>query len=101
MTESVYSLYLLHCDNDILYTGIAINPEERLKQHQSKKPPGAKFTRRFKQLELVYQVIVGNRSQAQRVEHHLRKRTKQEKIDIINAQLDLQQLRSYLSIDNE
>ncbi len=100
MTETVYCLYLLHCDQDILYTGIAKNPVERLKQHQSKKPPGAKFTRRFQQLELVYQVRVGSRSLAQRIEHHVRKCTKQEKLNIIDAQFNLHQLTSYLSLND-
>ena len=101
MTESVYSLYLLHCDNDILYTGIAINPEERLKQHQSKKSPGAKFTRRFKQLELVYQVTAGNRSQAQNLEYRMKQLSKAEKTHVVEQQMSLADLYNYLTLNSD
>ena len=98
MTEPVYYLYLLHCDNDVLYTGIALNPDERLKQHQSKKPPGAKFTRRFKQIELVYQVTVGNRSQAQNLEYHVKRLNKKNKFQVVEQQLSLVELQQLLGL---
>ncbi|MCX7544063.1 GIY-YIG nuclease family protein [Marinicella gelatinilytica] len=98
MTNPLYCLYLLNCDNDILYTGIAINPVQRLKHHQSKKPPGAKFTRRFKDLKLVYQVTVGNRSQAQNLEYHVKQLCKQDKITVIEQQLSLTELQDFISL---
>ncbi|KAA3649144.1 MAG: GIY-YIG nuclease family protein [Proteobacteria bacterium] len=97
MTEPLYCLYLINCDDDFLYTGIAINPSERLKQHQSKKPPGAKFTRRFKHLKLVYQIPVGNRSQAQNLEYHVKRLSKQDKAIVIRKQLSLSALQQFLS----
>lgn len=83
----------------MLYTGIAINPTERLQQHRSKKSPGAKFTRRFNELSLVYQVQVGSRSQAQRIEYHLRKKSRQDKLAIISHQFNLKQLLKTLALE--
>ncbi|MGJ8662205.1 MAG: GIY-YIG nuclease family protein [Marinicella sp.] len=91
-----YSLYILLCDHDILYTGIAINPEERLKQHQQGHPFGAKFTRRFKHLKIIYQVQVGDRSQAQSLEIKLKRLTKRAKLSVIEQQCNLSQLTTLL-----
>lgn len=96
MTAALYSVYLLSCDNRCFYAGIAVDPLQRLQQHRSGKPPGAKFTRGFKQLELVFQVIVGNRSEAQTIEHFLKKLPKKSKQVIINQQPTLTELKTLL-----
>ena len=93
MTDSAeYHLYLLLCDQKILYTGIAIDPEVRLKQHQQGAPNGAKFTRKFKQLEIVYQVKVGTRAAAQSLEIKIKKLSKTSKNKIIKYQYKLPHL---------
>ncbi len=96
-TESYY-LYILCCDNTFLYTGIALDPLKRLKQHQAGKPHGAKYTRRFSHLELVYQVIIGNRSDAQKCEYYLKRCTKVKKESIIKDQPDKTGLFKILSL---
>ncbi len=88
-----YHLYILLCDQKILYTGIAIDPKLRLKQHQKGHPYGAKFTRRFKQLKIVYQVKVGSRSDAQSLEIKLKKLDRIDKQTIIKDQPKLAQLK--------
>lgn len=80
-----YSVYILLCDDNILYTGIARDPKARLKQHLSKKPPGAKFTRRFNKLELVYQVEVDSRSEAQSLEYQIKKMARKDKLVLIEG----------------
>lgn len=94
--DKSYYLYLLLCDQKILYTGIAIDPLLRLLQHQQGHPHGAKFTRRFAQLEIVYQVKVGNRSAAQSLEIKLKKLNRQAKDHLIKKQLKLPQLERLL-----
>ena len=91
-----YYLYMLLCDHNILYTGIAIDPEQRLKQHQQGHPQGAKFTRRFKQLEIVYQVKVGTRAAAQSLEIKVKKLNRRVKQHIIEKQLKLTPLKLIL-----
>ena len=98
MNNTKYSLYILLCDGKILYTGIAQDPEARLTQHQSKKPPGAKFTRRFEQLEIVYQVEVGTRSEAQSLEYHVKKMSRKNKLALVASKPDLSQLLDALFI---
>ncbi len=88
-----YHLYILLCDQKTLYTGIAINPELRLKQHQQGHPYGAKFTRRFKQLKIVYRVKVGSRSAAQSLEIKLKKIDRKDKQAIIKKQPNLIELQ--------
>ncbi|MCB1584076.1 MAG: GIY-YIG nuclease family protein [Marinicella sp.] len=90
--EAVYHLYLLLCDQKIIYTGIAIDPETRLQQHQTGHPYGAKFTRRFKQLKLVYQIRVGSRADAQKLELKIKILKKTQKEQIIKEQYNLNQL---------
>ena len=92
-----YFLYILCCDKTILYTGIAIDPAARLAQHQQGHPYGAKFTRRFKQLEIVYQVKVGSRSTAQSLEIKLKKLSPDKKNHIIKSQYTFAQLTELLT----
>lgn len=91
-TNIDYHLYILLCDHKIFYTGIAINPENRLLQHQQGHPYGAKFTRRFKTLELVYQIKVGSRAEAQLLELRVKKLKRCYKQSIIDKQPSLNQL---------
>jgi putative endonuclease len=83
---SAFHLYILLCDQKILYTGIAIDPIARLKQHQSGHPLGAKFTRRFKQLEIVYQTKIGDKAMAHRLEYRIKQLSKSKKLQIIKTQ---------------
>lgn len=92
-----YHLYFLLCDSHVLYTGIAIDPLERLKQHRAGHPHGAKFTRRFKLLELIYQVKVGNRSQAQSLELKVKKLKRWQKLKIVEQQTPLTDLQNLVN----
>jgi len=94
--EKEYQLYILLCDQKILYTGIALDPELRLKQHQKGHPHGAKFTRKFKQLQIVYQVKVGNRAAAQSLEIKLKKLNRKAKQQIIEINPKLEHLETLL-----
>ncbi len=99
--EAHFSLYMLLCDNQYLYTGIALDPAARLLQHQTGKPYGAKYTRRFSQLELVYQVKVGSRAAAQQFEYYLKKCPRKKKMSIVTDQPSLDELLNILSINNQ
>ena len=49
---SQWFVYILRCRNESLYTGITNNLEVRVAQHQSGR--GAKYTRAFRPVQLVY-----------------------------------------------
>ena len=50
--EKSWKVYMLRCGDGSLYTGIAVDVEQRLEVHRSGK--GAKYTRGRGPLELVY-----------------------------------------------
>lgn len=87
MTDSKpYHLYVLLCDNHVLYTGIALDPQLRLQQHQQGAPYGAKFTRKFKQLEIAYQIEVGDKVLAHRLEYRIKQWPRKKKLQLIKQQ---------------
>ena len=94
MSEDLWSVYLLLCDHKVIYTGIAKDPVERLRQHREGAPHGAKFTRRFKQLELAYHIQVGDRSAASKIELMIKRLPPKVKRQIIAIEPDWSALQA-------
>jgi putative endonuclease len=69
-----------------LYVGQTNNLEKRLKEHRSKSKRGAKYTRYFSSLELVYSEKLKTRGDAMRREAELKKWPKKKKEELIGAQ---------------
>jgi putative endonuclease len=92
-----WSVYLLLCDQKVLYTGIAKDPVARLKQHRTGAPHGAKFTRRFKQLELVFHTPIGDRSEATKIELMIKALPVTRKRQIIQQQPQKEELLNWLN----
>ena len=71
---------MLRCGDGTLYTGIAVDVEQRLTMHRSGK--GAKYTRGRGPLELVYTEVCGTHSDALKREIQLKAlpRTEKEKL---------------------
>jgi putative endonuclease len=87
----VYSLYILRCADDTLYTGIAIDVENRLEEHRSGKR-GAKYLRGRSPFKLVFQRVVGDRGIAQRIEYQVKRLDKKHKLDLIDGRRELSSL---------
>ncbi len=62
-SEKAYTLYILKCSDDTYYTGIAIDVEKRLTEHNS-SDKGAKYTRSRRPLTLMYQESCSDKSSA-------------------------------------
>lgn len=80
----MYYVYMLRCEDDSIYTGIAKDIEKRMKEHFSKDEKCAKYTKSHtaKKLELVWQTT--DKSSASRLEYAIKKRlTKQQKEALI------------------
>lgn len=60
--EKIWKVYMLRCGDGSLYTGIAVDVEQRLAVHRSGN--GAKYTRGRGPLELVYTEECGSHSDA-------------------------------------
>lgn len=76
-----YYVYIIHCIDNSLYTGITTNVQRRYQQHIS--GIGAKYTHSHKPQSLVAYWSCDDKSQASKMEYYLKKLKKQQKEDII------------------
>ena len=76
-------VYLLRCGDGTLYTGIALDVQARLIQHQTGK--GARYTRGRGPLNLVHQEPFATRSAASRREAAIKRLSRREKLELIGA----------------
>ena len=76
-----FSIYLVRCGDGSVYTGVAIDVERRLAEHDGRQR-GAKYLRGKGPFELLYHQEIGSRSLAQRVEHRVKRLPSAEKSDI-------------------
>lgn len=74
-------LYILHCADNTLYTGITTDIERRIEQHTSGK--GAKYTKGRSPLRLIYKEECLNRSLASKREIEVKALSKSEKLALI------------------
>ncbi len=80
----MYYTYMLRCEDNSIYTGIASNLERRMKEHFEKSKKCAKYTLRHtaKKLECAWQTE--NRALASKLEYAIKQLTKQEKEELIH-----------------
>lgn len=82
--EKQWHLYILHCGDGSLYTGITDDVSRRLAMHQAGK--GAKYTRGRNPLSLAYTEALGDHSAALRREIAVKRLTRAEKIALCKSQ---------------
>jgi len=78
-----YFLYILRTSSNTLYTGQTNSLEKRLKEHKTKSPKAAKYTRSFESVELVYSEKYSTRKEAMQREFQLKKWSKAKKEALI------------------
>ena len=86
-----YSLYILRCSDGSLYTGIAIDVESRLAEHEN-GARGAKYLRGRAPYRLVFEERVGDRSEAQSLEYRVKKLDRAMKLRLISGEMSLDAL---------
>ncbi len=91
---------MLRSDDGSLYTGISTDVTRRLQEHRSGASPGARALRGKKSLELVYEIAVGNRSEASKLEYWIKQLDKAGKELIVSGQPGLEQLLQLLNNDD-
>lgn len=79
----MYYVYILRCENSLLYTGITTDVERRFNEHKDGKIKGAKYTKSHKPLGVEAVWEAENKSDASRLEYRIKKLTKTEKEDLI------------------
>lgn len=92
----MYYVYIIRCVDQSLYTGITTNIEKRMKQHINHI--GAKYTKSHQPLKLECVWQCKDRSQASKLEYHIKKLSKIRKEQIINGQLDILKNKLDISI---
>lgn len=76
-------VYILECGDKSLYTGIAVDVEERIAVHNLGK--GSKYTRSHRPVKLAYSEKQLDHSAALKRELQLKKLTRTQKLHLIKA----------------
>lgn len=76
-----YWVYILQCGDGTLYTGIAVDVERRLSQHQN--GTGAKYTKGRGPLTVVYREPCPDKGSALRREYAIKQLSRSEKLALI------------------
>ena len=80
-----WSLYIIRCRDGELYTGVTTDVNRRFVEHQGGGPRAAKYLKGKAPLQLVYQELVGSRSEALKREIQVKKLSRQQKLALLNA----------------
>ncbi len=91
MTDAVFSLYILRCSDDSLYTGISTDVGDRIAAHEG-GVRGAKYLRGRGPLKLEFAEQVGNRARAQRLEYRVKRLSRADKEALIRGDCSLREL---------
>lgn len=73
-----YTLYILRCCDETLYTGITVDLERRIHEHNN-SDKGAKYTRNRRPCVVVYRELLETKSAALKREIEIKKMTKAKK----------------------
>jgi len=76
-----WSVYIIRCTDDSLYTGITTDVSRRFTQHATQK--GAKYFRARQPLQIIYVENGHDRSSASKRESHIKRLSKNEKLKLI------------------
>ncbi len=76
-------IYLLHCADGTLYTGITRDLSRRLRQHNGDIVGGSRYTRSRRPVALAWSRQVCSRAEAQRLEASIKSLPRAAKLDLI------------------
>ena len=82
----MYYLYILKCADKTLYTGITVDLDRRVEEHNDSKL-GAKYTRARRPVKLVYSKKFRNRSSASKAESRIKNLSRGEKLELIKNRI--------------
>jgi putative endonuclease len=82
-----WTVYIVRCADDTLYTGIARDTARRVAQHNSNDLLAARYTRGRRPVVLVYQDVVATRSAALKREYRIKRMSREEKEKLIKPVL--------------
>ncbi len=88
----IWSVYLIRCGDNSLYTGISNDVDRRFAIHQSGNKQAAKYTRNRHPLKLVFTAEIGTKSGASKTEYYLKKLPKKTKERLVAGKTSLAEL---------
>lgn len=93
-----WSLYLVRTAQGSLYTGVTTDVRRRFGEHENKdkKNKGAKALRGKGPLALVFEIVVGNRSDALKLEYRVKQLSRTDKELLIDRGADSEELKTWL-----
>ena len=74
-----WTVYIVRCADDTLYTGIARDAVRRVEEHNSHDGLGARYTRARQPVVLVYQEAATSRSEALKREYQIKQMSREAK----------------------
>jgi len=77
---------MLRCADGTLYTGVALDVEKRLLQHNGERAGGPKYTRGRRPVQLVWSEGAQDRSSAQQREAAIKRLQRSDKLRLIQRQ---------------
>ena len=83
--SAIWYIYIVRCRDNTLYTGITVNLDKRLTEHNS-GDKGAKYTRSRRPVKLVYSEESYSRSEATKRELKIKKMTLARKTALVAGQ---------------
>lgn len=88
----MWSIYIIRCGDNSLYTGISNDVAKRFEVHQLAGAKASKYTKTRHPLQLVFTAEIGDRSAASRVEYRLKKISKSNKELLVKGKKSLASL---------
>ena len=80
---TMWTIYLLRCEDDTLYCGITTDLERRVREHNRQE--GAKYTRSRTPVEVVYVEEAADRGAALRREYAIKQMSRAEKEALVKG----------------
>ena len=95
---ALWSLYLIRTAEGSLYTGVTTDVQRRFAEHENKdrKNKGAKALRGKGPLSPAFNIVVGNRSDALKLEYRVKQLSRTDKERLIRLTADLEELKTWL-----
>lgn len=85
--HSMWSVYILLCSGNSLYTGISNNVPQRFLDHQNGK--GGAYTRSHLPLKIIYTESLPDKSSALKREFEIKSWSRRKKIESLNLNISL------------
>ncbi len=84
---SQWFVYIVRCADESLYTGVATDVARRVVEHNHSDQLGARYTRSRRPVNLVYQEVCEDRSQACKREYAIKQLSRHKKLALIQAKV--------------